>query len=518
MAVLPGGAAHETTAERRTRDLLTAQRLATGPNATRDLLRWLARRAGLHLRIVDPTGVVRHEAGKDAEYRRRQGGSERPCYDFSIGLGAGGEQDVSQGTLHIVAHATTPDRTGVVLSDVVRLIGWAWRAERSTIHAPRPAEASPRGRGAIVRLLLGGHAFAATEVAAALGTRLPDRLVVLVVESPQEHRHAVERHVGRLWNEGIWVAPSPDRADHTVVLVPADQAPRTGIDARHGDTDGRRCPGADRVARDLVHAHGNLFVGASGVLALDEVAVGRQQALQALSVARGTVAPVARYGERVTPEELIGSPGRAWARARLASLTDYRPARRADPTARELSETLASWLLWGNRAARRLGVHRNTLSARLRVVETLLDADLGSLSVRAELSLALRNLDLPSGPGSSLEPDSAEDRDPMGPVPRLRDLLALPQVLDWAEDRLRPLLHSPFSNDLDTLRTWLAHDGRIAPTAAALDISGPGLRKRLLRVEERLGLELIGSPAARIDVWIALRVYEAREPAAGTRA
>ena len=61
--------------------------------------------------------------------------------------------------------------------------------------------------------------------------------------------------------------------------------------------------------------------------------------------------------------------------------------------------SLAGWLEHNGEwdaAAAALGVHRHTLRNRIRRAGTLLDRDLGSAAVRAELWVALRLLDTPA--------------------------------------------------------------------------------------------------------------------------
>ncbi|RBL82205.1 PucR family transcriptional regulator, partial [Streptomyces cavourensis] len=60
----------------------------------------------------------------------------------------------------------------------------------------------------------------------------------------------------------------------------------------------------------------------------------------------------------------------------------------------------------------------------------------------------------------------------------------------------------------ETLRTWLACEGRIGPAAAELGISVPGARKRLTRLETLFQRSLLRPPSARYDLWLALRARE----------
>ncbi|MGW9210838.1 helix-turn-helix domain-containing protein [Embleya sp. NPDC055664] len=494
----------EHASDRRVRDLLTAQRLAAGPNGTRDLLRWLAHRTGTHMRIVDHEGAVHHEAFGQAAHPAGRDAGSRAGTGPAIPLGVGGERDAFQGTLQLVDPGRVGQRTQVLLADTVPVLGWAWNAERATAERRRSAEADARSRQAVLRLLSTGHTSTARDVALAMGSPLPDVMAVLVVRFPEERRRGIERAAHRLSGDGVRWAPDLTHADRLVFLVPAYGSPAGSRE--RGAAAAERPEAAHRVAGRLSREFVDVLVGVSDAVALEHTSVAYEQAARAVSRAPAGVDRVVGFEEHATPDELIGLDGVAWARRRLAPLRAYRPARRADPGADELATTLETWLRLGGRASRRLHLHRNTLIARLKTVAALLDTNLDSLAVRAELSLALRILalrgasDRDGGVGTG-----AEESGTVTEAVTVEHLLALPRVRAWAEDLVRPLGSDAGSHDLRTLRTWLDLDARIEPTAAALAISGPGVRKRLVRIEERLGAGLIGCPATQIDLWLALR-------------
>ncbi|MYS87386.1 helix-turn-helix domain-containing protein [Embleya scabrispora] len=492
----------EHAAERRVRDLLTAQRLAAGPNGARDLLRWLAHRTGAHMRIVDREGAVQHEAFGATGHPPTRDPGERAGTSQSITLGPMGERDAPEGTLHIVGRVAGVDHTEGLLADAVPVLGWAWNAERTAAERARIAEAGARSRQAVLRLLSAGHIATARDVALAMGSPLPDVVSVLVVRFPEERRRDIERAAHRLAGAGIRWAPDLTWSDCLVLLIPADGRATTTSEC--GDAREQRPEAAHRVADRLAREFVDVFVGVGDAFPLEYTSVAYEQAAQALSRAPVGTDRVVAFGEHATPEELIGRAGSAWARRLLAPLRTYRPTRRADPGAEELTTTLETWLRLGGRASRRLHVHRNTLIARLKSVAALLEMDLDALAVRAELSLALRILALHPAPerDAAGRPDAAE-ADSADEAATVEDLLAVPRVRVWAEEWVGPL--GSRAHDVETLRTWLECDARIEPTAAALAISAPGVRKRLVRIEERLGMGLIGCPATQIDLWLALK-------------
>jgi DNA-binding PucR family transcriptional regulator len=85
---------------------------------------------------------------------------------------------------------------------------------------------------------------------------------------------------------------------------------------------------------------------------------------------------------------------------------------------------------------------------------------------------------------------------------------------DLAADRLAPLeALGPASRErlLATLREWLRHQGRLSPTAAALDVHPQTVRYRLGRLRELFGPALDDSDG-RFELELALRIRDRRGP------
>ncbi|MCM2413162.1 helix-turn-helix domain-containing protein [Streptomyces sp. RKAG290] len=61
------------------------------------------------------------------------------------------------------------------------------------------------------------------------------------------------------------------------------------------------------------------------------------------------------------------------------------------------------------------------------------------------------------------------------------------------------------------MRTWLACEAQLGAAAEALEISVPGMRKRLTRLETVLQRSLLRSPSARYDLWLAFRALDIAE-------
>ncbi|TNC29101.1 PucR family transcriptional regulator [Amycolatopsis alkalitolerans] len=86
-----------------------------------------------------------------------------------------------------------------------------------------------------------------------------------------------------------------------------------------------------------------------------------------------------------------------------------------------------------------------------------------------------------------------------------------PGALGWADALLEPLERHATRSKLDlisTLRVFLAHNGHVDASAAALGIHRHTLRYRLGRIVELLGSDL-DDPTARAELWLALRLREA---------
>ena len=227
-------------------------------------------------------------------------------------------------------------------------------------------------RAAVLRLLLAGDTEAVVPVLAALGERLPEApvRVHVVLGSADDRATAVDvaadagAHAG-----GPVLAAELEEALVVLAGAAPDQA---GLLA---DLP-RRVPGA--------------VLGTAGPVPWPELASGLRQARQAAEHGRASGRPVTGFAD------LAGSglaalldPGAtaAFADAVLAPLV---AADRAGPG--DLVESLRAWLAAHGQwepAAARLGVHRHTLRKRIHRAAQLLDRDLDSPGVRAELWLAL---------------------------------------------------------------------------------------------------------------------------------
>lgn len=462
----------------RAEDALALVRLARGPATTGALVGWLARRTGGTAALVTGAGAVLSAAPGPPSPGTVRAVAElhrRGTPSAVTGAEAGH-------ALHLVAlapdcdrylalEAPAQDRWGGLLTDTARVLELCLRAEEYGRHRTRTEEFRAHGREAVLHLLVGGHIALAHRVAGAMGDRLPTPVRVCVVETSVRRRAEVAALLEHAAQGSAWIVPCPVRSRHLIALVPV-----SATQWEHA------------ALRELPECR----IGASEEVGLRETALGYEQAFHALAVARGLPGRWSRFGRHDGLGPLLGPQGALWAEDLLRPCLDHVPARRSDPGAEELLGTLSSWLTFGAAASRHLRVHRNTLTARLRVLEELLGLDVpAGLADQSAAWLALR-LRAP------------RTLPPTGDTPDLDTLLARPAARTWARSQLSPLGEA----GTEALRAWLLADTRLPEAAATLGLSPPGLRKRLLRVEEATGRSLLRAPSSKYELWLALRARD----------
>ncbi|MFI9584341.1 helix-turn-helix domain-containing protein [Streptomyces sp. NPDC052236] len=495
---------------RRAADILTMHRLARKGDGVQALLRWLARRTGCWVGLVDPHGGV--QAASPLEYDSdvmtlvadalrvmRERGLRTFVAGESLGLSGAllavdipGDQSgpVPSGQVLAVV-GPDPLRTAAP-ADAVPLLGVCWWAKETEQTRRRVEIADARGREAVLHLLMSGNLTTAHQIADVLGPRLHDPARFHVIECGVDRRAETIRICAELTGGRAWIVRCPIYSDHVLVVASATSVP---ADAR---------PLEAALAAEIE----GCVVGTGEALALRDTAVGYEQAFHALAVARGRPERWARFDAALGLPVVVARQGRAWADHLLAPLTGYVPARGADPDSRTLTDTVRSWLVFTSAATRHMKIHRNTLASRLRRVEVLLGLDLSLMGDQAKLDLALRIGALPRvmdhGPaGVVVAATPAEDA--------FEALLRLPAVREWALTQLRPV-HEEAPALETTLRTWLRNDTRLSATAQALGVSVTGARKRLMRLEQVMCRSLLRVPNARHDLWLAVKVLEGGKP------
>ncbi|CAM5279350.1 hypothetical protein SAVIM40S_01272 [Streptomyces avidinii] len=377
-----------------------------------------------------------------------------------------------------------------LLADAAVPLDLVLRAEEAGRREERVRRAEAQVREAVLHLLMNGRLSTAHQISVTLGPALPDPMRMYVVECPIGRRAEVMRLCRELTDGRAWIVRCPVYVRHLIVLAPPATAtgPATG----------------DPLAEALVEGAPDCAVGVSGEMGLSEAPTAYTQAFHALAVARGSDDRHARFGPGPELALAAHGAGAGWAEALLAPLHTYAPRRPQDPGGQELRATAHAWLNFTSHATRLLKIHRNTLAARLRLIEALLGLNLARLADQSALSLALR---LTSGAGARA---GAESGGALGAAaPDLDDVLRDPRLTDWARTHLSGLSGPDAPPGARaTVRAWLAHDAQLVPAAAALGVSVPGARKRLARIEALLERSLLQSPSARYDLWLAHRSEE----------
>ncbi|MGW8883098.1 helix-turn-helix domain-containing protein [Streptomyces sp. NPDC055749] len=467
---------------------------------TAELLRWLAMRAEGWAGLLDSEGTVLHavatpqsrvlpEVLREAATLAAEGVSvlkdrSARTYSFEKDTYTGllfpldGPSGASVPALAVLAPRPLPAGLSTLLADVIMPLTLCWESETVERKRRRVDLAESRGREAVLHLLMTGQLSIAHQVAGALRPRLPDPVQVCVVECSGGRRDEVARVCADVSGGRSWIVRCPVYARHLILVMPA------------GDH------GLDLALAALVD---DCVVGISEEIPLSDTATGYRQAFHALAVARGLPGRHSRFGHSPEPALVVGDAGARWADALLGPLLAYRPRRSQDPGSQELAATLGSWLAFSSGATQHLKIHRNTLTSRLRLIGDLLGLDLDRIADQAALDLALRVRATPARHGPA-------DTSPAH-APGLDELLAGPALQTWAAEQLRALAPAGGTTEA-TLRTWLACEGRLGPTAAELGISVPGARKRLTRLEAVLQRSLLRTPSARYDLWLAFRAAE----------
>lgn len=367
-------------ARERADDVLRMYRLARS-GGTQELLRWVSGRAKGWAGLLNGDGTVLHgvtrapdRTGVDAAALATEGAKELASLDsrsFSFDRGPytallfplDGPPDAAPPVLAVVAPRPLPHGLLALLADVAMPLALCWTAETVERKRRRVDLAESRGREAVLHLLMTGQLSIAHQVAGALKPTLPDPVRVCVVECPGGRRDEVARICAELSGGRSWIVRCPVYARHLILVVPADP-------------DATEQPLGHRLADEVDEC----VVGASEDVPLSDTATGYRQAFHALAVARGLPVRHARFGSAPDAALVVGAAGARWADGLLHPLLTYLPRRSHDPGSQELAATLTSWLAFSSHATQHLKIHRNTLTARLRLIGELLGVDLNRVA------------------------------------------------------------------------------------------------------------------------------------------
>ncbi|MFF9896458.1 helix-turn-helix domain-containing protein [Streptomyces longispororuber] len=365
-----------------------------------------------------------------------------------------------------------------LLDHAARLLGLLDQARREHRTATDTAYAVRR---AAVELLLDAEVDKARRVMAAQtpGLLSPETVRAFVVDVPATHRDAVLRRCETA-TAGLALAVADPREDRRVLVVEP---------VRPGRADDRVATALTRLVADL---GSDASLGGSGAHRMTMLADAVQEAVTAQRFALRRPDAVALSAQSTDLISVLpAAAARRWARAFL------QPVLRPLDHWELLRETLPTALAYPySVAARRLHVHRNTVSRRVARAAELLEMDFSTVTDRIAVGFALDVLAAERQvPGRSAAPYAE-------PAPTLHDLLTTPEATAWAESLLCGA-RGDHRGLLATATAWLAHDAHVEPAARALGLSEFTVRSHLRALESHTARDL-GSLRGLRDLQFAL--------------
>ncbi|MFD9886981.1 PucR family transcriptional regulator [Streptomyces alboflavus] len=466
------------------------------PRAMQRIADWLARALQVQVLVSDPHRVLAASPATAAEtlapaiiHSSVDAASDRSSGPHTRLISLGPARGA--GTVLAIARGTAPfdDAEVRLLGHAAKLLGLLDQARREYRAA---AETSRAARRAAVELLLDGEVDKARRVLAAQAPGLldADTVRVFVVDVPCAHRDVAVRRC-EVVTEGRALVIADPRADRRILVVQP---------VRPGRAD-------DGVGADLTRLVAALgaeaSVGGSGVYSMSLLA----DALREASAAQGFALLQPDAAALSAPNtDLIGllppRDAQLWAR----SLLD--PLMRHDGQWEQMRETLSMALAHPYTvAARRLNLHRNTVTRRVARAAEALRVDFASVADRIAVGLALELVTHREPPARSMTPGAY--------VPTLHSLLSSPQVAAWADTLLRSARGD--RRDLITTATvWLTHEAHLEPAARALGLSEATVRSHLRALEAHMSRDL-GSLGGLRDLQFALYVATGKVEIAESR-
>ncbi|WP_030558928.1 helix-turn-helix domain-containing protein [Streptomyces aureocirculatus] len=453
------------------------------PQAMQRIADWLARSLRVQVLVSDPQRVLAASPATAAEtlapaiIHRSMAESAYPVSPHTrlITLAPARGAD----TVLAVARSSAPfdDAELRLLGHAARLLGLLDQARREHRAA---ADASRAARRAAMELLLDGEVDKARRVMApqAPGLLETDTARVFVVDVPRTHRDTAVRRCEAATAGRALVIADP-RTDRRILLVQPVRA-------------GRPTDGVGTELTRLIAALGIGSVGGSGVYSISLLAEALREATAAQGFALQQPDSVALSAHHTDLISLLPArEAQLWARQLLS------PLMRNDAQWEQMRETLLMALAHPYTvAARRLNLHRNTVTRRVARAAEALHVDFAYVSDRIAVGLALELVTHREQPGGPV---------PSGELPpTLRSLLASPQVTAWA-DTLLLAARGDRRDLLTTATVWLTHDAHIEPTARALGLSEATVRSHLRALEQHLARDL-GSLGGLRDLQFSLHV------------
>ncbi|MGW6203698.1 helix-turn-helix domain-containing protein [Streptomyces sp. NPDC055089] len=386
---------------------------------------------------------------------------------------------------------TTVSRTPIdeddmpLLRHAAKLLGLVDQANRDVRAA---TGSSCAVKLASVELLLDGEVAKARRVLSTLnpGLLTTDTARVFVMETSRSGRDVAVARAQSVTGSRALVVPDPCVTNRVLIV--------------HPDGAGTGAAAASNVADELTRLVAALgpeaSLGGSGLYSLHLLSEALHEASAAQKFALLQNSGVSLSAQSVDLVSLLPQDdAHCWAQCLLRPL--MKPAglweqMRTDlPAALEYSYTVA---------ARRLNLHRNTVSGRVARASELLDLDFGVIANRVAVGLALELVTHRKSP----IPFTNDGNRP----PSLHSLLAAPQVAEWG----RTLLGAAVRDRRDLVATasaWLDSDAHVEPAARSLGLSEVTVRSHLRALEKYLSRDLSSLCGIR-DLQFSLHVVTGR--------
>jgi hypothetical protein len=352
------------------------------------------------------------------------------------------------------------------------LVGYTAKALRLMVAGLRERRTSGavddalRGvRLSAFQLFMTGHAVAAQRVVAGIDGALmdSDTAQVFILDCGRAARDTVLAEAERVLAAQVLAVRCPAYRRHLIFLAPD----RTGTRAEEG---------LHRLVDTFADARA--LLGGSLAHPLDAVPDAYGEALDCLTRAGRSPDRVAMATRSTGVVDVLDpAAALAWATHLL------RPVLTMPRGGAQILETTAMAVEFEMSAtARVMGVHRNTVTRRVRQVFDAVGLDQDAILDRVVLSLAAQIV-ARHGTGAMAGRDPAD-------VPDLHTLLGEPPLRAWAEKVLRPLADDR-RDLLRTVREWVRHGCRYEPAAASLGVAAKTVRSRIRAAEPLLEQDLI---------------------------
>lgn len=454
------------------------------PKAMQRIASWLARALNVQVLVSEPDRVLAASPPTAAEQLAQaiiRQSVEGSAPDSSsaphtqlISLAPTSGAD----TVLAVARRTPFDEAEIrLLRHAAKLLGLVDQARREYHVA---ADASRAVRTAAVQLLLDGEVDKARRVMEQMAPGLLDTETarLFVVTTEPAHRDTAVRLCETATAGRALAVADPRERNRVVVIQPV----------RESEPDGT-VPG--ELVR-LVSAPGPISsLGGSGVYSMSLLGDALNEAGTAQRFALHQPDSVALSVQHTDLVSLLCQhDAQRWARQLLHPLME------SDVQWEQMRETLPTALAYPYTvAARRLDLHRNTVTRRVARAAQLLAMDFTTIGDRIAVGLALELVTHREPPETTRRGDR---------VPTLHQLLAAPQIRAWAETLLSAAREDR-RNLLATAAAWLTFDAHLEPTARALGLSEVTVRTHLRALETHMARDLSSLNGMR-DLQFALNI------------